>query len=247
MKRFQCGVVFLLIMCLFGCAHDNVAPATTNKVVLIPEEDLVTEFIPLTTEYVPTTETETTSPEPNDDDFVLVTDFIPNISVELRYATNNNFTGKVIYEFNTLYLRYGTVKKLILVQQELEKYGYSLKVWDGFRPTDAQFRLWEVCPNATYVANPNNGFSSHSRGNTVDITLILADGSELLMPTGFDDFSTFADRNYSDCSDEARENALFLEQIMEKYGFQGYYGEWWHFSDTEEYPVDYYFNPALAD
>ena len=67
---------------------------------------------------------------------------------------------------------------------------------------DAQFKLWELCPNSKYVANPNKGFSSHSRGNTVDITLIKADGGEVQMPTGFDDFSLKADRDYTDCPEE---------------------------------------------
>lgn len=54
--------------------------------------------------------------------------------------------------------------------------GYCLKIWDAYRPVRAQFRLWEVCPNPVYVANPNTGDSSHSKGNTVDVTLVRADG-----------------------------------------------------------------------
>ena len=137
-----------------------------------------------------------------------------------------------------------TVKKLILVQEELKQSGLYLKIWDGFRPPSAQFKLWDVCPDPTYVSNPNNGFSSHSRGNTVDITLVDADGTELVMPTGFDDFSKLADRDYSDCNEEAANNAMLLEQIMKKYGFRPYSGEWWHFSDSQSYPVDEDFEPV---
>ena len=130
------------------------------------------------------------------------------------------------------------------MQEELKQRGLYLKIWDGFRPPSAQFRLWDVCPDPTYVANPNNGFSSHSRGNTVDITLVNADGRELVMPTGFDDFSKLADRDYSDCSGEAAANAMLLEELMVKHGFKPYAGEWWHFSDTQAYPVEQEFEPV---
>ena len=132
----------------------------------------------------------------------------------------------------------------MLVQEELKQSGLYLKIWDGFRPVSAQFRLWEVCPDPVYVADPNEGFSSHSRGNTVDITLVTEDGTEVVMPTGFDDFSALADRDYSDCGIEAAANALFLEECMTEHGFSPYFGEWWHFSDTQSYPVEQDFEPA---
>lgn len=187
-----------------------------------------------------------TQPEPGDDDFVKVVRYIPDIVIDLRYSTENNFTSQQIYDFSDVWLRYGTVKKLMLVQEELKQNGYGLKIWDGFRPPSAQFKLWDICPDPTYVSNPNNGFSSHSRGNTVDITLVYTDGTELTMPTGFDDFSKLADRDYSDCSKEAADNAMFLEQLMIKHGFKPYSGEWWHFTDTQSYPVDEAFEPTEA-
>ena len=65
---------------------------------------------------------------------------------------------------------------------------------------EAQFKLWEICPNPIYVANPNKGFSKHSRGNTVDITIVSLSGEKVEMPSGFDDFTKKADRDYSDVS-----------------------------------------------
>ena len=109
---------------------------------------------------------------------------------------------------------------------------------------EAQFRLWEVCPNPVYVANPERGYSSHSRGNTVDVTLALEDGTPAEMPTGFDDFSPLADRNYSDVSEIPAANARLLEDVMADCGFQPYSGEWWHFSDTDSYPVEADFVPG---
>lgn len=197
------------------------------------------------TTQAPTTVPPTTQPpEPEDADLVRIRDYIPDIVVDLKYATEDNFTGQVIYEFTEPYLRYGTVKKLMAVQEALKTQGLRLKIWDGFRPVSAQFKLWDVCPDPTYVANPNVGFSSHSRGNTVDITLADASGEELAMPTGFDDFSTMADRDYSDCTAEVANNARLLETIMEENGFKPYFGEWWHYADTVSYDVEQEFYPT---
>ena len=175
----------------------------------------------------------TTEKEPEDDEYVLVNKYIPDIYVELMYATDNNFTGVRIYDFTDAYLRYGTVKKLA---NELKEQGYSLKIWDAYRPFEAQQKLWEVYPDPNYVANPADGMKKHNLGGTVDITMVAADGSIIPMPTEFDDFSLKADRNYSDIdNEEAVNNVMILQNAMENNGFTGYQGEWWDYSDTVEY------------
>lgn len=178
----------------------------------------------------------TTEKEPEDDEYVLVKKYIPDIYVELMYATDNNFTGVRIYDFTDAYLRYGTVKKLANVQKELKEQGYSLKIWDAYRPFEAQQKLWEVYPDPNYVANPANGMKKHNLGGTVDITMVAADGTVISMPTEFDDFSLKVDRDYSDIEDEgAVKNVMILQNAMENNGFTGYQGEWWDYSDTVEY------------
>ena len=178
----------------------------------------------------------TTEKEPEDDEYVLVNKYIPDIYVELMYATENNFTGVRIYDFTDAYLRYGTVKKLANVQKELKEQGYRLKIWDAYRPFEAQQKLWEVYPDPNYVANPANGMKKHNLGGTVDITMVAADGTVISMPTEFDDFSLKADRDYSDIEDEeAVKNVMILQNAMENNGFTGYQGEWWDYSDTVEY------------
>lgn len=176
-------------------------------------------------------------PEPEDGDMVPLRERAPGVRVDLRYATENNFTGQVIYDFTEPLVRYSTAKKLAAVQRELEASGLGLLVWDAYRPVAAQQRLWEVCPDPRFVSDPSKGYSGHCRGNTVDVTLVRADGSAVGMPSGFDDFSSRADRDYSDVSEEAAENARLLERVMEAHGFKGYSGEWWHYSDTESWPV----------
>ena len=251
MKLKWPGIVLVCAVALTGCTHQPVNPEhpsfTTETIhhdttPTVPTEPVKETTVP--TVPVQTAPPDTTCPEPQDEDFIRVTQYIPDIVVDLKYATDQNSTGQIIYDFDELWLRYGTVKKLMAVQEELKQQGLYLKVWDGFRPPAAQWKLWDVCPDPNYVSNPNNGFSSHSRGNTVDITLVYADGTEVKMPTNFDDFSKLADRDYSDCEVEAAANALMLEQIMKKHGFKPYSGEWWHFSDTQSYPVEHDFEPG---
>lgn len=245
MKRIL--VMLLALLALTGCRKQSVqvtepVPETTVTVqteTAVPVTEAPT--VPPTTlpETLPTL-----PPEPESDDvMVRVLDYIPTAVQELRYATEDNFTGQVIYPFEDAYLRYGTVRKLMLVSEDLAELGLYIKIWDGFRPVSAQFTLWKVCPDPTYVANPNNGYSSHSRGNTIDLTLVDENGVELEMPTGFDDFSPKADRNYHDVSETAANNSELLEILMEKHGFVGYAGEWWHYSDSTSYQVDHVFEP----
>lgn len=198
------------------------------------EESQVTETVVESENFI---ETEKSEYVPSDEELVLVTDYIPDIYVELAYATENNFVHEVLYNNNDAYLRYGTVKKLARVQEKLVAQGYSLKIWDAYRPYEVQCRLWEICPNPTYVSNPKTGKLGHCRGNTIDVTLIRLDGTEVEMPTGFDDFTKVADRDYSDVSAQAAANSEFLEDAMEKEGFAGYSGEWWHYSDEQDYPI----------
>ena len=224
--------IFIILLCLLlsGCASKDVPAA--NVPATVPVVTTQPETLP------PVTAPPETLPEPSDDTLVRVLDYIPTIQVELKYATEDNFTGKVIYDFDQAYLRYGTVKKLAKAQEFFQAQGLSLKIWDAYRPVSAQWQLWDACPDPTYVANPNRTHSSHSRGNTIDVTLVDASGQELPMPTDFDDFSPLADRDYSDCSLTTAENARLLQSILEQNGFSGYQGEWWHFSDTDSYPVE---------
>lgn len=175
--------------------------------------------------------------EPQNTDLVKITDYIPSIKIDLKYATKDNFTKTIIYKNNDAYLRYGTIKKLKIVQEKLNKQGYSILVYDAYRPVWAQKKLWEIYPDPVYVANPNNGYSNHSRGNTIDVSIIKIDGAEVAMPSKFDDFTDLANRDYSDVSEEQRNNALLLENLMIQNGFNAYQQEWWHYSDIDTYEI----------
>ena len=233
--------ILILALSLLVCAckkEETTMETTTAPAAAV--QTLPPQTLPPETEA----QEEMTVPEPAPEGFVRVLDYIPGMYQELKYATDQNFTGQVIYDFSDAYLRYSTVKKLAAVCDDLAELGLSLKIWDGFRPVGAQFKLWEVCPDPTFVANPEKGYSSHSRGNTVDVTLVDKDGNELEMPSEFDDFSAKANRDFSDCTEDAAAHAQLLEILMEKHGFYGYFDEWWHFYDNDQYPVEETFSPS---
>lgn len=183
--------------------------------------------------------------EMKQDDFVDVRKYIPDVAVELRYATKNNITKKVLYENTNTYLRKGTADKLKEANNQFKKLGYRIKIWDAYRPTAVQRILWNKVGDNRYIANPNSG-SIHNRGAAVDITLVDKNGKEIPMPTDFDGFSKLADKNYSDVDKEKVKNAKLLESVMVKYGFKSIYTEWWHFDDKDwkNYPL---VDKVLAD
>jgi D-alanyl-D-alanine dipeptidase len=160
-------------------------------------------------------------------------DFIPSLHIEMRYAGENNIVDRPIYGSPNAYLRLGTAKKLKKAQEEFLGCGYSLKVWDAYRPPQAQFELWERFPDARFLVNPHISFSQHSYGIAVDVTLVDKQGKELDMPTDFDDFTSKADRDYQDICPEQTNNALLLEMVMKESGFDSIFYEWWHFIDHD--------------
>lgn len=164
------------------------------------------------------------------DDFVDIRKYIPDVEIELRYATNNNVTKRVLYENTNAYLRKGTADKLKEANNQFKKLGYRIKIWDAYRPTAVQKILWSKVSDNRFIANPNGG-SNHNRGAAVDITLVDKSGKEIPMPTDFDGFSKLADKDYSDVDKEKVKNAKLLESVMVEYGFKSIYTEWWHFDD----------------
>lgn len=170
---------------------------------------------------------------------VEVRTLAPQILVDLRYATAQNFTGKILYPKEAgCYLRMPVAQSLAKVALALAADGLSLKVFDCYRPQRVQFLLWELVKDERYVANPNKG-SRHNRGAAVDLTIVDQAGQELPMPTAFDDFTEKAHRSYSELPEPAKRNRARLEQAMARAGFVGLSTEWWHFDagDWQRYPL----------
>lgn len=172
---------------------------------------------------------------------VQLIDFIPDLALDLRYATTNNITGRVLYHVAKAYVQRDVAEALRVVQAELSEHGLGLAVWDAYRPQSVSHALWEVTPEAEkhYVADPKIG-SVHNRGCAVDVTLIdLVTRRQVSMPSGFDDFSEHAWPTYQDAPAEAREMRDLLIKTMHDHGFTVNPHEWWHFdwNDWANYPV----------
>ncbi len=154
---------------------------------------------------------------------------IPGIVLDIRYATDNNFTGEVIYNLPKAYARKSVADALKNAQSDFSKLGFGIKVFDAYRPYKATVKFYEVYKDTTYVASPYRG-SRHNRGCAVDITLIdLSTGAELKMPTGYDSFKKEAWPSTPVNDPEIRKNRQTLIDVMKKHGFRVNSSEWWHF------------------
>lgn len=171
--------------------------------------------------------------------FIEVRKLDPDIRLDIRYATDSNFTHQRLYPVAKCYLRNEAAESLVAVQRDLEKMGLGLEVLDGYRPLSVQEKMWKILPDTDYVANPATG-SRHNRGTAVDVTLVDSLGYELQMPTGFDNFTEKAHRDYPYLPENVIKNRELLRHAMERHGFVGLGTEWWHFDlkDWKRYPVE---------
>lgn len=200
--------------------------------------------------------------EPMPEEFVDVASVVPNLVVDMRYAGSHNFIGRPIdgYEAPVCILTREAAAALAKAQAELKDFGLGLKVFDCYRPTRAvaHFVRWAKDEADTMMqaefypefAKPElfaEGYiadrSGHSRGSTVDLTLVsLPDEAEVPMGTPFDFFSTQSWPTDADQTAEVRANRLLLSSVMQRHGFIPYDREWWHFRLGDEPFTDTYFD-----
>lgn len=155
--------------------------------------------------------------------------FVPGLILDIRYATENNFTSEKIYNLARAYARKPVAEALKKVLAELKPQGLGIKIFDGYRPYKATVKFYEVYRDTTYVASPYRG-SRHNRGCALDLTLIdLKTGKELPMPTEYDSFRKEAWPSTPVADPLIRKNRALLIEVMEKHGFRVNGSEWWHF------------------
>lgn len=197
--------------------------------------------------------------------FSYIKDVAPTIQGELRYCYNNNFMGVPVngYEENILITTTSTAKALKKVQDELASKNLGLKIFDAYRPQTAvnHFVKWARVLNDTlmkeqYYPEVNKRYlfkqgyiaskSGHSRGSTVDLTIVnLKTGEELDMGSPFDFFGISSHITYESLTDEQKKNRTLLQKTMRKYGFRSYIKEWWHFTlRGEPFPKTYFDFPV---
>lgn len=194
--------------------------------------------------------------------FVDAKTIIPDLDVELRYYTDHNFVGDIIdgYHANRLFITKASALQLKKVQDELQIQNLCLRVYDGYRPQRAvnHFVRWAKQVNDTvsksqFYPNVNKrhlfklGYiaskSGHSRGSTLDLTIIDGEtNAPLDMGSPYDFFGEVSWVNHPNLTDTQKENRQLLQTVMNKHGFRSYSKEWWHFTLRGEPFPDTYFD-----
>ncbi len=165
----------------------------------------------------------------------------PAFDVEqfIAYATDQNITERPVYARPACYLHPDAAECLAKAIRIAAPLGYRFKLFDAYRPTEAQWKLWDARPDPEFLADPRRG-SPHSRGVAIDLTLLDAQGNELDMGTGFDAFTPLSHHGVIDgISPEAQRNRLLLMGIMTSAGWDFYRNEWWHYQlfNARRYPL----------
>ena len=150
------------------------------------------------------------------------------VDIDLIYATPCNITEKPVYTAPVCYLHEEAAGKLMRAVELAGSLGLRFKIFDAFRPEEAQWLLWEAKPDPEFLADPRRG-SPHSRGAAVDLTLIDGAGAELDMGTGFDAFTPLSHHGNTEIPGEAQRNRLLLLGLMSAAGWDFYSKEWWHY------------------
>ena len=176
-----------------------------------------------------------------DPDLVELVKLDPTIKLDIRYATENNLTGRAVYTEARAFLQRPAAEALARANRALRKKGYGLTVFDGYRPWSVTKLFWEITPadKKQFVADPSKG-SRHNRGCAVDLTLHdLKTGRQVSMPGEYDEMSERSHIDYAGGTAEQRRLRDLLRAAMEAEGFNPYAPEWWHydFKDWRLYPI----------
>ena len=201
-------------------------------------------------------------------DFVVLSDFVPHIMQEIRYYSTYNFIGDRIdgYEEPCALLTKEAARALKSAANELMVQGYRLKVFDAYRPACAvrHFVLWgledqdirmkpyfypDLQKQELFVRGYIASQSSHSRGSTVDVTLLdMKTGKEVDMGSPFDFFGEISHPDCRTITQEQYENRMTLQRVMLRCGFEALDCEWWHFTlKNEPYPETYFEFPISTE
>ena len=197
-----------------------------------------------------------------DKNFVKVTDIINNVILEIRYYSSYNFVGERIdgYKAPVAYLTKEACNALKEASDYFNKLGYVIKIYDCYRPQKAvdHFVRWvndvndikmkdcfypNIDKNRLFIDGFISKHSGHSRGSTVDLTLVnMKTGKEIDMGGVFDYFGELSHPDYKQITNEQYNNRMFLQDVMKKYGFKSITTEWWHFTLINEPFKDKYFD-----
>jgi D-alanyl-D-alanine dipeptidase len=170
---------------------------------------------------------------------VEITPATHDVEIALAYATADNFTGKPVYARAGCYLNTEAAALLARAVALAKPLGLRFKIFDAFRPAEAQWALWSHTPDPDFLADPRRG-SPHSMGAAVDLTLIDGSGRELDMGTAFDAFTPLSHHGACEIPPTAARNRALLLGVMTAAGWDFFRNEWWHyqlFAPRSRWPV----------
>ncbi len=150
------------------------------------------------------------------------------VDIDLVYATAANLTGHALYRRAHCLLLEPAEARLRVAVKVARSIGTTLRIFDAYRPPEAQAALWTLLPDPVYVADPAVG-SNHSRGTALDVTLLDAQGRELDMGTGFDAMTPASEHFHPGLPEAVQRNRLLLLGVMHAAGFTHIASEWWHY------------------
>src|SRR5713226_1345749 len=159
---------------------------------------------------------------------IEITPTTHDVELDIAYASARNLTGRPVYARAACYLHQEAESKLCRAIDLARPLGLRLRIFDAFRPAEAQWALWTARPDPAFLADPKRG-SPHSRGVAIDLTLLDEAGQELDMGTPFDAFTPLSNHASTAVSPAAQKNRLLLLGLMSAAGWDFYGNEWWHY------------------
>lgn len=223
MNFYSKSILILLSLCILACTNKQ---EEKKQVIKESVEEITVE----------------PSPRQYDYDTLLwkeVTEADHGVVLDIKYATKDNFTNRVIYDCGRCFLRSEVADRIIRLNRDISRrYGWRIKLFDCYRPRPAQQKLWDIVPDAHYVTPPHKG-SMHNRGLAVDLTIVDKDGHEWDMGSPYDSFSKASHTDHNNFSSSVVKNRKILYKLMELSELSGIRTEWWHYSyKGRAYPLD---------
>jgi len=167
------------------------------------------------------------------DELVDVRRHSDSIYIDMMMTKEDSIAGGNVYGQQICLLQQGTLNKLLEADKMFQEDGYSIIIYDAYRPYSVTCTMYDIHKNGTYVAGKRFG-SVHNKGAAIDMSLVdNTTGEPIEMPSPIHTLNETSNRTYPKMTDTAKENMIYMADIMKKAGFTTIQSEWWHFSDSE--------------
>ena len=184
------------------------------------------------------------STNPADWQYINLSDY--DVIVSMQLSTPETTIKQPFYNRNLCLVQYDLLPKIKEAIALLREDGYTMVIYDAYRPTSVQQRWFDVVRQHKWVADPSRGMGGvHDRGTALDISIVNQSGKLIEMPTPMHTFTEAASRLSQTMTETARQNMDYLKEVMVSCGFDIINSEWWHFQDVNtiyylptDHPID---------